>query len=62
MYFNDDSKYDGDWCHNDKHGKGVFYFNSGDEYHGDFFYDTRTGKGVYYDKKYKYEGEFSSTC
>ena len=47
-YWNDGSRYEGDWKNDKREGKGIFYWKNGDIYEGDWKNDKIYGKGIYY--------------
>lgn len=47
LYFYDDgSKYEGEWFRNMRHGRGKMLYKSGDVYEGEWELDKRSGAGV----------------
>ena len=47
-YYNDGSRYEGDFKKGKRDGKGIYYYFTGNTYEGDWKDDKREGKGVYY--------------
>ena len=59
MYWNEGSRYEGDWKNNKKEGKGILYWSSGNRYEGEFKNGAYDGKGImYYTDGDRYEGEW----
>jgi len=48
FYYNNGSRYEGDWKNDIKEGKGIFYYNNGDRYEGDWKNGIIEGKGIVY--------------
>ena len=47
-YYNDGSRYVGEFKNGKRDGKGIYYYHTGNSYEGDWKDDKREGKGVYY--------------
>ena len=59
IYWNEGSRYEGDWKNNKKEGKGILYWSSGNRYEGEFKNGAYDGKGImYYTDGDRYEGEW----
>ena len=48
MYFNNGTRYEGDFKNDQREGKGIFYWNEGDRYEGEFKNDQIEGLGTMY--------------
>jgi hypothetical protein len=58
LYFNDSSRYEGNFSSDFQDGLGTLYYPNGDKYVGDFSKGKQTGRGAYYyHDGNKYEGE-----
>lgn len=58
VYISGESKYEGEFRNDLKHGKGKFEWPNGDTYEGDYRYGMRDGVGVLKTREEKYEGQF----
>ena len=45
-YYNNGSRYEGDFRNGKKEGKGKYIYNNGDRYEGDWKNDIKEGKGI----------------
>ena len=46
MYWNDGTRYEGEWKNDEKEGKGIKYYNNGDRYEGEQKSGNKEGKGI----------------
>ena len=61
MYFNDGSKYEGEYKNDYWDGKGTFYWKNGDKYEGEWKNNEKYGKGImYYNNGNRFEGEWKN--
>ena len=52
-------RYEGEFRHNKKEGRGIYYWHNGDRYEGDFRNGKLEGKGIYYwNNGNRYEGDW----
>lgn len=58
-YYSDNSRYEGDFVNEKRHGKGIYCFSGGGHYEGDFVDGKFNGKGVMVYKDRRYEGDFA---
>ena len=61
MYWNDESRYEGNWEKNKMVGKGIYCYKSGDVYEGNWENNKKEGKGIFYFiNEDRYEGDWKN--
>jgi hypothetical protein len=60
VHYKNGDKYNGEWKHNKRKGKGTNYYVNGDVCKGEFKQNKKDGYRIYqYKNENKYEGEFN---